>query len=129
MDHMSAMKMKSSSGSGEVKETRSLECISHLFKKKYWRKLRVDFPDYPSAELEYLIEDLMQEKAKYWSIVSCEDMSILKFVPNCECNLQYIKDHLVMIFGESCYVVPMLNCEPFDCFFHGYKQVMYKSII
>lgn len=87
----------------------------------------MDFPGYVSKELYDLVEKLLSFNCQYWGIVSCTDMCILKYVPHDEECEVIVSSTLVNMFGPSCTVEIMEYTRPFDYFFHGYAQVLYKS--
>ena len=83
-------------------------------------------PDYDGVGIYDLVKDVMCD-TQYWGIVNCNKKCVLKYVPiSEECN-EVIIDGLVEIFGAGVTIELMEWCYPFDYFYDGSAQVLFKN--
>ena len=103
------------------------ECdLLKLKAKPYFEKCYVVLPSFDIKDVHSIVAALMYDNARYWALVDCPSRVILKWVA-----LDAVRDtHILMCLQKmllSSLLCNKLTWQPFDFFFDGQSQVMYKN--
>jgi len=94
--------------------------------KPYFEKCYVILPSFDIKDVHSIVASLMYDNARYWALVDCPSRVILKWVA-----LDAVRDtHIMMCLHKmllSSLLCNKLTWQPFDFFFDGQSQVMYKN--
>lgn len=94
--------------------------------KPYFENHYMELPGYDIKDVHSLLCSLMYDNTRYWGLVDCPSRVIVKWVA-----IDGVRDaHIVLYIQEN--ISHILKCnrlawQPFDYFFDGVSQVLYKN--